>query len=282
MKRMSKFAFFASFGSLLTCLPVRTLQLFDLPSSHEALERSAGLPPSLLQKAEQVRLEDGPAEIEPSIADVHRLAQQDTNILDDEVSRTALWLVDMILNFPKATDVLDNKTPEDEARHLNAMSEAVDGSASAQSSDFSTTATEVSPGVVENMDDPLTARPAKRPGAANNVLAAPPVKRLRLQVIYPVPAGTVPAERPADAPPRATSSSRKRGARSGRSKRSKELDLTLHRGMKEAGTFSGWQALQQVGLDAPLIICVLMSLDPKLSLREVPPLDSESRNTQLY
>ncbi|KAJ7898778.1 hypothetical protein B0H13DRAFT_804023 [Mycena leptocephala] len=247
MKRMSKFAFFASFGSLLTCLPVRTLQLFDLPSSHEALERSAGLPPSLLQKAEQVRLEDGPAEIEPSIADVHRLAQQDTNILDDE-----------------ATDVLDNKTPEDEARHLNAMSEAVDGSASAQSSDFSTTATEVSPGVVENMDDPLTARPAKRPGAANNVLAAPPVKRLRLQVIYPVPAGTVPAERPADAPPRATSSSRKRGARSGRSKRSKELDLTLHRGMKEAGTFSGWQALQQ------------------LSLREVPPLDSESRNTQLY
>jgi programmed cell death 6-interacting protein len=63
--------------------------LLNLPSSLEALERSAGLPPSLLQKAEQVRLEDGPAKIEASIADVHRLAQQDTNILD-EVSRTAL------------------------------------------------------------------------------------------------------------------------------------------------------------------------------------------------
>ncbi|KAJ6494794.1 BRO1-like domain-containing protein [Mycena vitilis] len=74
-----------------------TLRLLNLPSSLEALERSAGLPPSLLQKAEQVRLEDGPAKIEASIADVHRLAQQDTNILDE------------------AMDILDNEASEDEA-----------------------------------------------------------------------------------------------------------------------------------------------------------------------
>jgi hypothetical protein len=53
------------------------------------MERSAGLPSSLLQKAEQVRLEDGPAKIEASIADVQRLAQQDTKILDEV--RLAVW-----------------------------------------------------------------------------------------------------------------------------------------------------------------------------------------------
>ncbi|KAJ7637729.1 ALIX V-shaped domain binding to HIV-domain-containing protein [Mycena polygramma] len=79
-----------------------TLRLLNLPSSLEALERSAGLPPSLLQKAEQVRLKDGPAKIEASIADVHRLAQQDTNILDE------------------AMDILDNEASEDEAMRKDA------------------------------------------------------------------------------------------------------------------------------------------------------------------
>ncbi|KAJ7931480.1 BRO1-like domain-containing protein [Mycena leptocephala] len=79
-----------------------TLRLLNLPSSLEALERSAGLPPSLLQKAEQVRLEDGPTKIEASIADVHRLAQQDTNILDE------------------AMDILDNEASEDEAMRRDA------------------------------------------------------------------------------------------------------------------------------------------------------------------
>ncbi|KAJ7170650.1 BRO1-like domain-containing protein [Mycena crocata] len=74
-----------------------TLRSLNLPSALEALERSAGLPPSLLQKAEQVRLEDGPGKIEASIADVQRLAQQDTNLLDE------------------AMDILDNEASEDEA-----------------------------------------------------------------------------------------------------------------------------------------------------------------------
>ncbi|KAJ7364036.1 BRO1-like domain-containing protein [Mycena albidolilacea] len=79
-----------------------TLRLLNLPSSLEALERSAGLPPSLLQKAEQVRLEDGPAKIEAAIADVHRLGQQDTHILDE------------------AMDILDNEASEDEAMRKDA------------------------------------------------------------------------------------------------------------------------------------------------------------------
>ncbi|KAJ6619711.1 BRO1-like domain-containing protein [Mycena sp. CBHHK59/15] len=74
-----------------------TLRSLNLPSALEALERSVGLPPSLLQKAEEVRLEDGPGKIEASIADVQRLAQQDTNILDE------------------AMDILDNEASEDEA-----------------------------------------------------------------------------------------------------------------------------------------------------------------------
>ncbi|KAJ7494696.1 BRO1-like domain-containing protein [Mycena galericulata] len=74
-----------------------TLRSLNLPSALEALERSVGLPPSLLQKAEQVRLEDGPGKIEASLADVQRLAQRDTKILDE------------------AMDILDNEASEDEA-----------------------------------------------------------------------------------------------------------------------------------------------------------------------
>ncbi|KAG6872669.1 hypothetical protein C0995_007778 [Termitomyces sp. Mi166 len=63
----------------------------------KALERPIGLPPSLLRKAEEIRLEDGPTKIEVSIEDVQRLAQQDQAILDE------------------AMDILDNEASEDEA-----------------------------------------------------------------------------------------------------------------------------------------------------------------------
>ncbi|KAK7033123.1 pH-response regulator protein palA/RIM20 [Favolaschia claudopus] len=79
------------------------LRQLNLPSSLEALERSAGLPPSLLQKAEQVRLEDGPAKIEAAISDVQRLGQQDIAILDE------------------AMDILDNEASEDEAMRKDAQ-----------------------------------------------------------------------------------------------------------------------------------------------------------------
>lgn len=61
----------------------RALRKLNLPSSLEALERPIGLPPSLLRKAEEVRLEDGPARIQASIEDVERLAHQDLALLEE-------------------------------------------------------------------------------------------------------------------------------------------------------------------------------------------------------
>lgn len=61
----------------------RALRTLNLPSSLEALERPVGLPPSLLGKSEEVRLENGPTKIEVSIEDVQRLAQHDLAILDE-------------------------------------------------------------------------------------------------------------------------------------------------------------------------------------------------------
>ncbi|GLB40217.1 putative BRO1-like domain containing protein [Lyophyllum shimeji] len=75
----------------------QALRRLNLPAALEALERPIGLPPSLLRKAEEVRLENGPAKIEASIEDVQRLAQQDQAILDE------------------AMDILDNEASEDEA-----------------------------------------------------------------------------------------------------------------------------------------------------------------------
>ncbi|KAL0954962.1 hypothetical protein HGRIS_003892 [Hohenbuehelia grisea] len=75
----------------------RTLSDLNLPSSLEALERPIGLPPSLLKKAEEVRLENGPTTIEATIEDVQRLAKQDMDILNE------------------AMDILDEEASEDEA-----------------------------------------------------------------------------------------------------------------------------------------------------------------------
>ena len=84
---MSKFI--SSPNHTLSHVWVRALQKLNLPSALEALERPIGLPPSLLRKAEEVRLEDGPAKIEASIEDVQRLAHHDLAILE-EVSNLIL------------------------------------------------------------------------------------------------------------------------------------------------------------------------------------------------
>lgn len=55
----------------------------NLPAALEALERPIGLPTSLLRKAEEVRIENGPTRIAASIEDVQRLAQHDQAILDE-------------------------------------------------------------------------------------------------------------------------------------------------------------------------------------------------------
>ncbi|KAK7051008.1 pH-response regulator protein palA/rim20 [Paramarasmius palmivorus] len=74
----------------------QTLRELNLPASLEALERPVGLPPSLLKKAEEVRLENGPVKIEAAIKDLRRLARQNNKILDE------------------AMDILDHEASEDE------------------------------------------------------------------------------------------------------------------------------------------------------------------------
>lgn len=73
------------------------MRKLNLPASLEALERPIGLPPSLLKKAEEVRLENGPDKIEASLEDVEMLANRDNSILEE------------------ALDVLDTEASEDEA-----------------------------------------------------------------------------------------------------------------------------------------------------------------------
>lgn len=60
-----------------------TLRSLNLPASLEALERPIGLPPSLLQKAEEVRLEQGPEKIEVYLDDIQRLARRAMEVLDE-------------------------------------------------------------------------------------------------------------------------------------------------------------------------------------------------------
>jgi programmed cell death 6-interacting protein len=59
------------------------LRSLNLPASLDALERPIGLPPSLLKKAEEIRLEEGPSRIEESIENVEKLAEYNTKLLDE-------------------------------------------------------------------------------------------------------------------------------------------------------------------------------------------------------
>ncbi len=70
----------------------------SLPASIEALERPAGLPPSLLKKAEEVRLENGPMKIESWFEDLQRQARHDFNILE-EVAFFLLATVEEVLTL---------------------------------------------------------------------------------------------------------------------------------------------------------------------------------------
>ncbi|KAH9838254.1 BRO1-domain-containing protein [Rhodofomes roseus] len=83
----------------------KTLESLNLPAALEALERPVGLPPSLLQKAEEVRTDDGPTRIETSTENVRKLAQQDMDILNE------------------AMDILDQEAEEDEAFRAEAKAD---------------------------------------------------------------------------------------------------------------------------------------------------------------
>lgn len=72
------------------------LQELSLPASLEALDKPVGLPPSLLKKAEEVRLEDGSARIDASLEDAEHLAERCREILD-EVEQSLLVSYSLVL-----------------------------------------------------------------------------------------------------------------------------------------------------------------------------------------
>jgi programmed cell death 6-interacting protein len=59
------------------------LQLLNLPTALDALDKPIGLPPSLLKKAEEIRLENGPERVEKSLEDVQMLARRAMAILTE-------------------------------------------------------------------------------------------------------------------------------------------------------------------------------------------------------
>ncbi|KAI0266621.1 BRO1-domain-containing protein [Russula aff. rugulosa BPL654] len=72
------------------------LQVLKLPASLDALDKPIGLPPSLLNKAEEVRLENGPERAEKLLEDVQTLARRAQAILTESL------------------DILDQEASEDE------------------------------------------------------------------------------------------------------------------------------------------------------------------------
>jgi programmed cell death 6-interacting protein len=59
------------------------LQTLKLPAALDALDKPIGLPPSLLKKAEEVRLENGPERAEKLLEDVQTLARRAQAILTE-------------------------------------------------------------------------------------------------------------------------------------------------------------------------------------------------------
>ncbi|KAI0001514.1 BRO1-like domain-containing protein [Russula compacta] len=77
------------------------LQFHNLPAALDALDKPIGLPPSLLKKAEEVRLENGPERAEKSLEDVQMLAHRAMAILTESL------------------DILDQEASEDEQLRRN-------------------------------------------------------------------------------------------------------------------------------------------------------------------
>jgi hypothetical protein len=78
----NKYAFIVFFVFSNQKMEGSILQELNLPSSLEALEKSIGLPASLLGKAEEVRINHGPERIEKMIHDTQSLAQHNAEILN--------------------------------------------------------------------------------------------------------------------------------------------------------------------------------------------------------
>jgi programmed cell death 6-interacting protein len=91
----------------------RQLQVLKLPASLDALDKPIGLPPSLLNKAEEVRLENGPERAEKLLEDVQTLARRAQAILTEvRAQRRPDWSCPH--TFSQSLDILDQEASEDE------------------------------------------------------------------------------------------------------------------------------------------------------------------------
>lgn len=79
-----------------------TLKELNLPACLEALDKPVGLPPSLLRKAEEIKLDDGPIRIDTTLETAEYMSQRCREILD------------------QAMDILDQEASEDEGIRKNA------------------------------------------------------------------------------------------------------------------------------------------------------------------
>jgi programmed cell death 6-interacting protein len=75
------------------------LRFHNLPAALDALDKPIGLPPSLLKKAEEIRLENGPERVEKSLEDVQMLASRAMAILT-EVRAHIIVINHFLIKFP--------------------------------------------------------------------------------------------------------------------------------------------------------------------------------------
>lgn len=82
----------------------RTLQELTLPAAIDALDQPSRLPPNILKKAEEVRLDAGPDRIEGSLENLELLHRHCRSILEE------------------AMDILDQEASEDEGARKSGRS----------------------------------------------------------------------------------------------------------------------------------------------------------------
>jgi programmed cell death 6-interacting protein len=89
------------------------LQFHNLPAVLDALDKPIGLPPSLLKKAEEIRLENGPERVEQLLEDVQMLARRAMAILTEVGARRCLNS-SFLHSSSQSLDILDQEASEDE------------------------------------------------------------------------------------------------------------------------------------------------------------------------
>lgn len=89
------------------------MQFHNLPAVLDALDKPIGLPPSLLKKAEEIRLENGPERVEKLLEDVQMLARRAMAILTEVRARRRLDS-SFLHSFSQSLDILDQEASEDE------------------------------------------------------------------------------------------------------------------------------------------------------------------------